>query len=199
LSFKLDPKFRDVFKEKSLFYFLWQADLPILKEGGLNLKGYDILGLKKAKKKLVKGLKTLDPITFYDRKKIYKKTALEFPELKGPLLTKKFYENQYHILSKKDLKQGALCAEIDRQINLKKKRVHFIDAVNFMYDVYQDSSFHFEYFLDFRTRVYSSGWPIGSTQGIFKYFLLSKNSETVQLPAQTALLDKIKLESFQKN
>ena len=42
-------------------------------------------------------------------------------------------------------------------------------------------NFYFEAFLDFRTRIYRTGWPIGINTGVYKYFLISSQSVTIKL------------------
>lgn len=103
------------------------------------------------------------------------------PKHKKDKFTAVFHEKTDHIISKKDREAYKKYNEQTTFMYRGKDMVRKADVGLHTCRYFRGLNFYFEAFLDFRTRIYRTGWPIGINSGVYKYFLISSQSVTVKL------------------
>ena len=123
-----------------------------------------------------------------EQKVIYETVKLKFMDESGkvPIDKKsefmaKFQEETNHIISEKDRKAYKRYNEQFIYVSHQKKMGKKLYLFYQMYNHFCELNFYYQAFLDFRTRVYRSGWPVGLNTGVYKYLIISSQHVTIKL------------------
>lgn len=102
-----------------------------------------------------------------------------------------FAKKSTHILSSADRK---IFMEHKRLVNqfakLNTQEIEY-ERLRYVLETFEDKILYFLIFIDFRGRVYSSGWPLGFNT-VFKPFLMSPSKNVLKIPKQVSFLKALK-------
>lgn len=172
-SYKLNQKLNGIFNEKHPFYDLWLMDYP-----------YKIL-------QDVSELKKLTKEQWVEHNSIVMSVKQEFADSKGKIPQTRYleYRNKWHSLTTHLLTVQDRVDYDTFKRNIKatagnKAYALTENRIRLFYQFYKNYNIWFEVFLDFRGRIYTSGFPIGTNRGVFKNFLQSPVKNTISIGKQ---------------
>ena len=183
--FKLNPIYHNIEKHENPYNLLWNKDVGYITQSISNIQHEINIQTQKLK------VPTKDEMLEY--KEIKQQIEIKFSNKSGILpksnlveFKAELFERTKHIFNADDICAYKTRKTLQKRLTSELSFLPKFDRIKIIYEVgFLDSMLYFEYFLDFRSRVYSSGWPIGLSNGYFKHLLIVGDACNIEITSSS--------------
>jgi hypothetical protein len=109
-------------------------------------------------------------------------------QLKLTSYKKELFKKTSHIFDKENVDVYNTKQALEKRLNSIRSITPKLERIKMLYDIgFGDvDALYYGYFLDFRSRIYATGWPIGLSGGYFKQLLQTKRAAKINIKTSEA-------------